>query len=113
MRPAAIAYLPAGLVRMLASGLLWLLLGRELPGVEELGAALDPGSGTGKWRGGGSGFPLLERLLEAVARDPAGLEDVRRLLEDLEATDEGRALVPEGLRAIWPAVMAVHAERAR
>lgn len=93
--------------------LLWLLLGHDAPDAADFVEGLGVADGSSGWRAGPGGFPLLERLLETLARDPRSLDEVRRLLEDLEKTPEGRELVPDALRAIWPAIDAVQAERAR
>lgn len=47
------------------------------------------------------GIPLLEPLMRALDRDPGKLDQVSRLVEDLIQTDEGRALLPDGLLDIW------------
>lgn len=49
----------------------------------------------------GLGLPLLESLLRTLAREPERLEWVARVLDDLAETEEGRALIPEGLEDVW------------
>jgi hypothetical protein len=49
-------------------------------------------------------LPLLETLVRTVARDPAKLTNVRRLVDALGKTDEGRALLPEGFAEVWPVI---------
>jgi hypothetical protein len=44
---------------------------------------------------------LLETLLRALVRNPERLDQAARLVTDLESTPEGRALLPEGFRAVW------------
>lgn len=56
------------------------------------------------WGAGLGGESLLEDLMRIAARQPARLEPVRRLVEDLRATEEGRRIVPDDLLAVWDAV---------
>jgi hypothetical protein len=58
------------------------------------------------------GLPLLETMLAALRRDPARLESVQSLVEELRASEEGKALLPEGFEAVWEAIWAVARERA-
>ncbi|MFW6198296.1 MAG: phospholipase D family protein [Acidobacteriota bacterium] len=44
---------------------------------------------------------LLESLLRALDRNPGALDDAEHLLRDLGKTEEGAALVPDGLEQIW------------
>ena len=71
-----------------------------------LGWAKDAGegNGTGDWGVGGGGETLLDDLVRTASRDPERLEPVRRLIDDLRKTDEGRRIVPDELFAIWMAV---------
>ena len=71
-----------------------------------LGWAKDVGEGNGKgdWGVGGGGETLLDDLVRTASRDPERLEPVRRLIDDLRKTAEGRRIVPDELFAIWMAV---------
>ena len=71
-----------------------------------LGWAKDAGegNGAGDWGVGGGGETLLDDLVRTASRDPERLEPVRRLIDDLRKTDEGRRIVPDELFAIWMAV---------
>ena len=71
-----------------------------------LGWAQDAGegNGTGDWGVGGGGETLLDDLVRTASRDPDRLKPVRRLIDDLRKTDEGRRIVPDELFAIWMAV---------
>ena len=62
------------------------------------------GNDTDDWGVGGGGETLLDDLVRAASRDPDRLEPVRRLIDDLRKTDEGRRIVPDELFAIWMAV---------
>jgi hypothetical protein len=66
----------------------------------------DEGGGAwqGEWAAGLGGETLLEDLVRAAAREPERLEPVRRLIEDLRATPEGREIVPDDLFAVWQVV---------
>lgn len=57
----------------------------------------------GKWAWG---LPdaLFEALVRALERDPGKLDQVARVIEDLEKTPEGRNLLPQGLASIWPPI---------
>ena len=62
------------------------------------------GSEGGAWGEGFAGETLLEDLVRAAARDPERLKPVRRLIDDLRKTEEGREIVPDDLFAVWSAV---------
>ena len=62
------------------------------------------GNGSGDWGVGGGGDTLLDDLVRTASRDPDRLKPVRRLIDDLRKTDEGRRIVPDELFAIWMAV---------
>ena len=49
---------------------------------------------------------LLEPLLQAVSRNPEKLDDIARLVSDLERTPEGQALLPEDFHGIWDPIWA-------
>ncbi|MEN3284728.1 MAG: hypothetical protein V7607_5868 [Solirubrobacteraceae bacterium] len=59
--------------------------------------------------------PLVESLLRTLDRDPSRLTAVRRIVEDLSATEHGVDLLPEGWEAIWEpvAVLAKEVEHER
>ena len=62
------------------------------------------GDGTADW-GEGGGVALLDDLVRTASRDPERLKPVRRLIDDLRQTDEGRRIVPDELFAVWTAVV--------
>ena len=62
------------------------------------------GSEGGAWGEGFAEETLLEDLVRAAARDPERLKPVRRLIDDLRKTEEGRTIVPDDLFAVWSAV---------
>ena len=56
-------------------------------------------------------FPgLLERMLETLASEPARLDSVNSLLEDLRKTEYGSELIGEDFEAIWDAVWTARGE---
>ncbi len=67
------------------------MLGRAVG--EETG---EPGSG-----GGWDQSALLESLLRSLDRDPARIDEAARLIADLQKTEEGNNLLPDGLEQIW------------
>lgn len=68
----------------------------------DLQRAVDRGASTA---GDGTlALPLLETLVRTVARDPAKLTGVHRLVEALGRTEEGRKLLPEGFAEVWPVI---------
>jgi hypothetical protein len=48
-----------------------------------------------------AGIPLFEALVRTLERNPAKLDQIARLVEDLRKTDDGRLLLPEGFDVIW------------
>lgn len=50
---------------------------------------------------------LFEPMVRALAGDSSRLDDIHRLVTDLEKTDEGRALLPDGWDTIWQPIWAV------
>ena len=56
---------------------------------------------------------LLEDLVRAAARAPERLTPIARLLEELQQTEEGRAVIPAGLLETWNAVAEALQGRAR
>lgn len=57
------------------------------------------------------GLPLLEPILRTLAEDPSRLDDMDRLIGDLERTEEGRQLLPRELLALWSAVRETRSAR--
>ncbi len=85
-----------------------------------LGSTNDPGSliqghfvgcaGTGPAGFGSFETPLLENILRTYAEYPAKLGPIGKLICDLEATEAGRKILPEELRALWDAVQDAEGE---
>ena len=79
------------------------------------GWAQESGEGepTGNWGIGQSGETLLDDLVRTASRDPERLKPVRRLIDDLRKTEEGRLIVPDELFSIWKAVEEALAQEPR
>ena len=85
--------------------LLMLLAGPDVAVASLVGATDgDPGS----WAFGGfASAGLFERMLSALARDPAELHRVASLVQDLQNDGNGAERLPEGFMPIWEAVWSV------
>lgn len=82
------------------------LLRALLGGIEGMvdwaqGNGTSEGRPWGDWLGAES---LLEDLLRIASRHPERLKPIRRLIDELQQTDEGCEIVPDDLLAIWDAV---------
>ena len=62
------------------------------------------GDGSDAWGAGLGVDTLLDDLLRAASRDPNRLQPVRRLIDDLRTTEDGRRVIPDDLLAVWTAV---------
>lgn len=78
-----------------------------LGGLDAVLAWAQDGAGTrdaADWGIGTGGETLLDDLVRTASRDPERLKPVRRLIDDLRKTEEGRRIVPDDLFAVWTAV---------
>lgn len=78
----------------------------------ELAAVLG-GGGAGDGQGSVPRVPLFETMVRALARHPEALDHINRLVCDLQSTEEGRDLLPDGLDAVWPAIWEARQEVGR
>ena len=62
------------------------------------------GDGGDAWDAGMNVDTLLDDLLRAASRDPKRLQPVRRLIDDLRKTADGRRIIPDDLLEVWNAV---------
>jgi len=69
--------------------------------LESLRNAVSASEGDGKHS---SAVPLLEAMLQNLARDPTRLDPVSRLIADLSHTEQGHRLLPDGIDEVWPAI---------
>ncbi|MCX5829133.1 MAG: phospholipase D family protein [Deltaproteobacteria bacterium] len=60
----------------------------------------------------GAGIPLFETLVRTLERNPAKLDQIAHLVDDLRKTEDGTQLLPEGFDAIWKPIWATR-ERIR
>jgi len=81
---------------------LLLLLGQI--GADDLSEAITPGGepapvqGTwlfAQWQA------LLEPMVRALAAEPTRLDEIDRLIKELDGTDAGRKILPPGWRDVW------------
>lgn len=91
--------------------LLFLLADLDGSGIDELAAALagDP-AGAGAVRIDPAGTPLLESLLRALRHDPAKLDHVASLMDELRSSGRAEDLVPDHLDEIWGPIWQVRQE---
>lgn len=62
----------------------------------------DEGSGSPSWMNSGSG--LLEQLLTALSRSPESIDKIGEMVSRLQATAEGRKVLPAGWEELWASV---------
>jgi hypothetical protein len=85
----------------------FLLLVLGFGGVDMPAAAAGNGDHTGSWGSGTTG--LLELFVRSLAQRPAALDDIDRLINRLEATEAGRAILPDGFTSVWATVRSARA----
>jgi hypothetical protein len=70
----------------------------RIPTVSDLASALGNG-----WRAtnGFEAMPLLEELMRTYCHDSGRLYSVRKLLEQLGSTPEGRKMIPDEFVELW------------
>jgi hypothetical protein len=54
-----------------------------------------------------SALPLLEEMTRALSREPARLDSIQSLIEDLARTEQGREMVDESFLKLWNVYSAV------
>ena len=83
------------------------LLRALLGGIEGMVGWAQNGSGSnqgGSWGSGRGTETLLEDLMRTASQDPDRLKPIRRLVNELRETEEGRTIVPDDLLDLWNAV---------
>ena len=84
-----------------------LLLDMGTPGADGPPEPFHMFGGSGGQQGRGAlGEPLLEPLIRTLFREPARLDDVARLVEDLRQAGAGTGQLPEGFEEIWAPIWA-------
>lgn len=76
--------------------------------LDELGRILRAGWGDAS--AGPEETPLLEPLLQVLARDPERIDEVARLVDDLRALDDGAERLPPGFDLAWESIARVREE---
>ena len=67
--------------------------------------AAGEGTGVGSWTFGPLGSTgVFELLVRAVADRPDAIDDLSRLIDRLQTTEQGRAVLPEGFLDLWEAI---------
>lgn len=51
-------------------------------------------------------FPLLEELIKAFSRNPKKIKDIKKLVDDLCETEEGKKIIPDGFEKVWKPILA-------
>jgi hypothetical protein len=87
-----------GFTRLLA---LLLAEDDEDAGARSLLGILSESRGRARGEAAEEGLPLLEELLRTAARRPERLAEIRKLVEELSRTEEGRKALPEGFDLLW------------
>lgn len=90
---------------------LLLLLGAAPDGSPFDGSPGASGVGAGRWLAGSTG--VLELLVTTLATRPHAIDDLAPLVERLQATDAGRAVLPAGWNDLWAAVVTARAQLGR
>lgn len=73
-------------------------------------AEMGSGGGAGAGRSLFGNAPLLETMLQALARDPGKLDQVGRLIDDVKRSGRGEELLPDGLEQLFRAIAAARGE---
>ena len=50
-------------------------------------------------------FPLMEKMVQAVDRDPESIDRIAAVIRELEKTEDGRNLLPKDLDRVWKPVV--------
>lgn len=79
-------------------------------GLSDLLDALEPTENS-DWKRAVDSLPLLEALLRTLSRDPARLDQVNRLICDLQSDGDDESFVPQGLLEIWEPIWAAAQDR--
>ena len=90
-----------------------LLLGALAPDPTAAFAGDASPGGTGSAAGAGTsaaGLPLLEAMVRTLHRCPAQRDQIKRVVDDLRQTPEGRQMLPEGFDEVWEPIWRVREE---
>jgi hypothetical protein len=84
---------------------------RELSAVQT-GSVLTDGASDGRLDLA-IGMPLFESLVRALDQDPVRLDRVDRLMRELQKTESGRKLLPDGFEKLWASIWQARQEAGR
>lgn len=56
-------------------------------------------------------FPLLERMIQAVDRDPTAIDRIAAIVKDLETDESKKKVLPEGFKTVWDPILEARAQR--
>jgi hypothetical protein len=62
-------------------------------------------SSDGTWLSGGFGSGLLEMMVRSLAERPEALDSLESLVNRLNATDQGKSVLPQGWDELWGSVV--------
>jgi hypothetical protein len=71
-------------------------------GISSRDLFFDEQTSTSSWMSSGSG--LLEQLLTALSRSPESIDKIGEMVNRLQATVEGRKVLPTGWEELWTSV---------
>ena len=73
-----------------------------LSGMGQSGQLAEAAFGGGKWAWAWSeSSALFEPMVRALARDPAKIDEIGSLMEELMKTPDGRSILPDGWEEVW------------
>lgn len=78
-----------------------------LSGMGESGQLAEAALGGGRWAWAWSeSTALFEPMVRALARDPAKIDEIGSLMQELMKTPDGRSILPEGWEEVWEPIRA-------
>jgi hypothetical protein len=58
------------------------------------------------WAWSASSTALFEPMVRALARDPAKIDEIGSIIEELAKTADGRSILPDGWQEVWEPIRA-------
>jgi hypothetical protein len=79
-----------------------------LSGMGESGQLAEAALAGGKWAWAwsASSTALFEPMVRALARDPAKIDEIGSIIEELAKTADGRSILPDGWQEVWEPIRA-------
>ncbi len=100
----------ASLLRDRGELLRFLLMLLSDAGVSLPGGDSAAGDSVWNWSGSAGSPTLLEPMIRALATDPARLDEIAGLVDELSRTAEGVSMLPDGWEEIWTPIWAARQE---